>query len=53
LGCIACKPTMTGPLPAAALEALARIAHSDPNAKVRAEAAHALHCRREPDRPSP
>jgi HEAT repeat protein len=52
LGCLACKPTMTGPLPAAALGALAQIAQRDPNAKVRAEAANALHCRSEPDRPS-
>jgi HEAT repeat protein len=45
LGCIACKPTMTDPLPGATLETLARIAVHDPNAKVRAEAALALHCR--------
>lgn len=45
LGCIACKPTMTNRLPAATLEALARIAADDPNANVRAEAALALQCR--------
>lgn len=46
LGCVACKPTMTAPFPVAALEALARLAEADPNAKVRAEAAHSLQCRR-------
>lgn len=46
LGCLACKPTMTNPLPAATVEALTRCATDDPNAKVRAEAMLALHCRR-------
>jgi HEAT repeat protein len=42
LGCRACKPTETEPLPASAFEMLALIATSDTSAKVRTEAAHAL-----------
>jgi HEAT repeat protein len=46
LGCLACKPNMTEPLPATALDTLERLAARDSNPKVRAEAAHALRCRR-------
>jgi HEAT repeat protein len=42
LGCIACKPTWSGELPAEALVRLQARAASDPNQKVRAEASFAL-----------
>jgi HEAT repeat protein len=45
LGCIACKPEWTGDLPDGVTEKLAHLAGQDPNAKVRAEATHALLCR--------
>jgi HEAT repeat protein len=45
LGCVACKPDLGGGLPGDVLDRLALAAHTDPNAKVRAEARHALACR--------
>lgn len=43
LGCAACKPGWDGTLPGAAAGRLLRLAGSDPNAKVRAEAQRTLH----------
>lgn len=45
LGCVACKPEWQSTLPPHVAAALARLATSDPNAKVRAEATRALTCR--------
>jgi HEAT repeat protein len=42
LGCVACKPEWDGVLPDAVVETLTSVATGDPNAKVRAEATHAL-----------
>ena len=48
LGCLACKPTWAGELPSQIIGDLERLATSDVNAKVRAEARHALICRTPP-----
>ena len=45
LGCVACKPDLDGGLSDDVLDRLALAARTDPNAKVRAEARHALACR--------
>jgi HEAT repeat protein len=45
LGCVACKPTWPGELPAHITDNLERLATTDTNAKVRAEARRALTCR--------
>jgi HEAT repeat protein len=45
LGCVACKPDWDGGLPAHIVARLERLATSDPNAKVRAQALYALTCR--------
>jgi len=45
LGCFACKPSWDGALSPAIHVRLARLAESDPNAKVRAEAGRSLLCR--------
>ncbi len=45
LGCVACKPDRVGRLDVAVVDLLARMVDHDPNAKVRAEAAHTLVCR--------
>lgn len=42
LGCVACKPAWDGTLPDVAAGRLLRLAESDPNAKVRAEARRTL-----------
>ena len=42
LGCMTCKPSWDGALPATAVARLAQMATSDPNAKVRSEASLAL-----------
>lgn len=45
LSCIVCKPSWTGQLAESVIERLSAMAHSDPNAKVRAEATAALRIR--------
>src|SRR5262245_27516610 len=45
LGCVMCKPDWPGDLPDDVSSKLAHLASHDPNAKVRAEATHALSCR--------
>jgi HEAT repeat protein len=42
LGCLPCKPSWDGILPAGAIDKLRQLAATDPNAKVRAEADRAL-----------
>jgi HEAT repeat protein len=44
LGCVACKPSWDGVLANETIARLAELAESDPNAKVRGEAARALSC---------
>src|SRR5436190_20008085 len=46
LGCVACKPEWTGGLPVGVTAKLTTLAADDPNAKVRAEAAYVLSCRK-------
>jgi hypothetical protein len=45
LGCVICKPAWDGSLPPGALDRLAELAESDPNARVRLAARHSLACR--------
>ena len=44
LGCVACKPTWNGELPAPVLDRLAEMSETDENAKVRDEARRSLAC---------
>jgi hypothetical protein len=44
LGCVVCKPTWAGRLPAGVLDRIVEIAASDPSEKVRTEAQLALRC---------
>lgn len=48
LGCVGCKPSWDGALPAATLDRLTTMADHDPNARVRATAQLALSCARPP-----
>jgi HEAT repeat protein len=48
LGCVGCKPSWDGEVPAVAVERLQEMAASDENAKVRAQAAATLACTRHP-----
>lgn len=45
LGCLACKPADSAPLPDTIVDSLSEVATSDPNPKVRAEAVRALAAR--------